>query len=342
MVNSPISPAMPGAYRFSTSSRERIYTPDSAFFTNSDSPVLDRTTATAAPLPSSSLDHNDDDLHSELAYLERLRRDVKNNLSIRPLSTAGSSTSQQDLPSKRRSIQLDLPPLSATSTIFTYRTAPSSPSGSVYSPGVYSPLASTQSQYPSLGGQLSQTASPADARGSGLPLHHSSPLQHISADDLATLLTQNPSSTPLILDTRPAAQFQQYRFRHSVNLAIPSLILKRCRRPGSGFAAMANLKTFITVDEARLAWETLMDPAPTSFPHWNGKIEHLRCVLVLNDLLYSPTQAILWSPMRTWWSPPKSSRRRSMHLSQVLPSLGHSYLLLSPSRVARCTSCAVE
>ncbi|KAI9571869.1 hypothetical protein HD554DRAFT_2070137 [Boletus coccyginus] len=72
---------------------------------------------------------------------------------------------------------------------------------------------------------------------------------------------------PVILDTRPLAAYNAAHFADSVNIAIPSLILKRCRKPGSGFQSLAALRQFITSDHHKHRWDTL----PSS-PSWDGDV----------------------------------------------------------------------
>lgn len=63
---------------------------------------------------------------------------------------------------------------------------------------------------------------------------------------------------PLLIDTRPVGHYLSSRIKHSINMAIPSLILKRSRKPGAGaFTSIASLKQFITTDEGKEEWDLL-------------------------------------------------------------------------------------
>lgn len=65
---------------------------------------------------------------------------------------------------------------------------------------------------------------------------------------------------PLLIDTRPVASYLFSRIQHSINMAIPSLILKRSRKPGAGaFTSIVSLKQFITTDDGREEWDKLFD-----------------------------------------------------------------------------------
>ncbi|KAG8215282.1 hypothetical protein J3R82DRAFT_8841 [Butyriboletus roseoflavus] len=72
---------------------------------------------------------------------------------------------------------------------------------------------------------------------------------------------------PIIVDTRPLAAYHASHLVDSVNIAIPSLILKRCRKPGSGFRSLAALRQFITSDQDKHCWDAL----PSS-PSWDGDV----------------------------------------------------------------------
>lgn len=80
----------------------------------------------------------------------------------------------------------------------------------------------------------------------------------------ARLATPTP---PIVVDTRPLAAYHASHIIDSVNIAIPSLILKRCRKPGSGFQSLAALRQFITSDQDKHRWDTL----PSS-PSWDGDV----------------------------------------------------------------------
>jgi hypothetical protein len=72
---------------------------------------------------------------------------------------------------------------------------------------------------------------------------------------------------PIVLDTRPLAAYNAAHVLDSVNVAVPSLILKRCRKPGSGFQSLAALRQFITSDQDKHRWDTL--PSSAS---WDGHV----------------------------------------------------------------------
>jgi hypothetical protein len=96
----------------------------------------------------------------------------------------------------------------------------------------------------------------------------------ISAASLAGRLG-SADRRPLLLDTRPLHIHLRSYLYFSVNLAIPSLILKRCRKPGGSFTALDALKQFITTDEGRAIWDDLFGPDDGSSPDnglWDGDI----------------------------------------------------------------------
>ncbi|KAI5993702.1 hypothetical protein F5J12DRAFT_426712 [Pisolithus orientalis] len=77
---------------------------------------------------------------------------------------------------------------------------------------------------------------------------------------LADRLSLSASKHPILVDTRPYAVYQARRIAGSVNVAIPSLILKRYRKPGSsgGFHSLNSLRQFMTSeDDKQLVGHTL-------------------------------------------------------------------------------------
>ncbi|CAA7262105.1 unnamed protein product [Cyclocybe aegerita] len=73
---------------------------------------------------------------------------------------------------------------------------------------------------------------------------------------------------PLLIDTRPLALHQSFHLRHSINIAIPSLILKRCRRPGGGLQSLDALRQFVTTERGKQQWDVLMQPGGA----WDGDV----------------------------------------------------------------------
>ncbi|KZO91756.1 hypothetical protein CALVIDRAFT_541509 [Calocera viscosa TUFC12733] len=76
---------------------------------------------------------------------------------------------------------------------------------------------------------------------------------------------------PLILDTRPLPSFLSARLRESINLAIPSLILKRYAKQGGGWSLDA-LRGYVTTEGGREAWDGLLAGSSGSGPAWDGTV----------------------------------------------------------------------
>ncbi|KZV84680.1 hypothetical protein EXIGLDRAFT_726896 [Exidia glandulosa HHB12029] len=193
------------------------------------------------PLVDSESAPNDPVLE-ELAKLEQLRKSVRQNLELRPIGTGSPSSS-----TRARSDS------NASST-------PSTP-GSVYytpidefSPTPFSPAYATP--------QSSLSPAQDDAGG----IH---PRELFHGLDLTT-------RRPLMLDTRPLPAFLAHRVIDSINLSIPSLILKRVKKPGGGFKSLDALRHYITTDAARDIWDNLMRDAGQN-DVWD------RCVVIFDD-----------------------------------------------------------
>ncbi|PPQ70535.1 hypothetical protein CVT24_000290, partial [Panaeolus cyanescens] len=90
---------------------------------------------------------------------------------------------------------------------------------------------------------------------------------------------------PLLIDTRPLAAHQSFHLKHSVNIAIPSLILKRFRKQqgnansaatnASGLGSLEGVKQFITTDGGRAYWDAMVQSQTQGGevePIWDGDI----------------------------------------------------------------------
>ncbi|KAI0255464.1 hypothetical protein BJV78DRAFT_1175709 [Lactifluus subvellereus] len=191
-----------------------------------------------------------DDISNQLAVLDQLRRSVQKNLRLRPIPVS---------PSPPRS---PTRPLSSASNWSDFTQArSSSPASTIASPSIYYTPIDPKS--PPL---TAHYISPAafDRPGSEPPR---SPARSIDPASLVARL-DNPTRRPLLIDTRPAAAFLGSHIKSSINFAIPSLILKRSRKPGAGFGSIDALRQFITTDPCRTTWDTLMAPGGS----WDGDV----------------------------------------------------------------------
>ena len=177
-----------------------------------------------------------DDLSKDLAALEQLRRNVQKNLRLRPIRSHGALPKvvlTTDLPPSRG----NTPPLSPLSSVSSY----------------FTPLSEIHLSAPL----------PTILPFKSDPLPYPYP---IDPESLYIRLTSSPR--PLLIDTRPPSSHTSFHVRHSINIAIPSLILKRCRKPGGGFQSLDALRLFITTESGRQSWDEMM----TSESTWDGHI----------------------------------------------------------------------
>ncbi|KAF8494983.1 hypothetical protein F5888DRAFT_616655 [Russula emetica] len=192
-----------------------------------------------------------DDISNELVVLEQLRRSVQKNLRLRPIAVTPSPPRSPTRPLSSASIWTDFTPARS-----------SSPASAIASPSIYytplsdpkSPLLSAHYIGPSF----------FDRPGPELPR---SPARSLDPASLASRL-HNPTRRPLLIDTRPAAAFLGCHIKSSVNFAIPSLILKRSRKPGAGFGSIDALRQFVTTDSCRAVWDSVMAPGGS----WDGDV----------------------------------------------------------------------
>ncbi|KAI5990468.1 hypothetical protein EDD15DRAFT_2109484, partial [Pisolithus albus] len=186
-----------------------------------------------------------DDLSRDLADLARLRRTVQQNLRLRPIRSFSA------LPQSRLSGKT--PPANGRDRSARSLRSPSSSSAT--SSAYYTPV------------EPGRCASPSSDSSSPERFHSPPPSVLAAAAWDPPILADRLSSSkrPILVDTRPYAVYQARRIAGSVNVAIPSLILKRYRKPGSGFHSLDSLRQFITSEDDKKLWDTLSD-------HWDGDI----------------------------------------------------------------------
>ena len=207
-------------------------------------------------------DDTEDELGKDLAVLERLRQNVHKNLRLRPLNSSTvirnrtpHSPTLQRTPlhtapgwydvSRPLSNDFTASPTSATSTVY-------------YTPTSDTPMSA-------------YFGFPGPTAASGLvsppPAFHTAPSKPgvIQYHSLHFLIAESPR--PLLIDTRPLNTFLLSHLRHSINLAIPSLILKRFRKPGAGFHSIDALRQYITTDRGKKLWDDTMKNGD-----WDGNV----------------------------------------------------------------------
>ena len=206
---------------------------------------------TALQVPSSDEDPLLDDISKDLAALQQLRKSVKTNLRLRPIRSRGS------LPKVNLGAE-------ASSSLSSSPRTPSLPSA--FSPSSYYTASeiTPRSAFPPV-----SASSVADRTPPPLPSPALLPKTTATAITPASLYTRLISAKrPLLIDTRPAAAHQSFHLRYSINIAIPSLILKRFRRPGGGLPSLDALRQYITSDQGKSTWDSLMCPGGP----WDGDV----------------------------------------------------------------------
>lgn len=341
----------------------------------------------------------DDGMAQELAQLEQLRRNVKQNLMLRPLSTqnlraaAAASKNATPAPSKveassvsrtmpgsypfspnansgfEHDVHGQQPPMSASSTASEYYSARPLSNASVSSYYFNDPEHQFQSltspgtaaflppgSFPKTPHPISQPPQPPAIRpaptSARTPIGNPSTgasstdsiLVYSPVDLLESLQPLNyPTSAhlprPLLLDIRPAGSYLASRIIYSLNLAIPSLILKRHRRAlqkagaggGAGFASLDSLKAYVSTDAGRRNWVELMgdDMRPAKGAHggtsvWNGEI-----IVYDEDMDESDPLAPTRSPLSAPDSALSSSSTNSQMSSTLSTPSSSAWMLLS-------------
>ena len=91
-----------------------------------------------------------------------------------------------------------------------------------------------------------------------------SPFIPIYPESLARRL--NSQKRPILIDTRNGGSYLASRIIGSVNIAIPSLILKRHRKPGANFPSIHALRSHITTERGKDIWDDILRPGGP----WDG------------------------------------------------------------------------
>lgn len=206
----------------------------------------------------SSSDAHSDDISKDLEMLEKLRKSVQKNLRLRPIKSSPS------LPKVNTNLPPPPPtllPISPPNSSWRDVASPTSSTSSVY----YTPMDIRSPPFSAryVGPEQPQ---PRIVRSPSPPPNTTRALEPAALYDLL----QAPHH-PLLIDTRPAPTFIiSHLTPHAINLAIPSLILKRYRKPNSGgFGSIDALRQFITTEHGKKTWdEVLMGPSG----HWNGSV----------------------------------------------------------------------
>ncbi|KAG6819867.1 hypothetical protein H0H93_007852 [Arthromyces matolae] len=213
--------------------------------------------STPPSIPSLKLDTSDDDSNSDdiargLQELRQLRKSVKQNLKLRPIRSRGA------LP------KIDIGDLNSTPPKSPWHkesapesaSSPASSTASIY----FTPLSTTHLSTPFTAASTSNFNDPSSSSDPSCP-------RAIQPAELYKRLTS--TKRPLLIDTRPPTSFVSFHVKNSVNIAIPSLILKRCRKPAGGFQSLDALRQFITTDGSKQSWDALMSN-PQSI--WDGNV----------------------------------------------------------------------
>jgi hypothetical protein len=232
-----------------------------------------------------------DELSAELA---ELRRKVKTNLRLRPLRSSQSlaalareQAGTGPLPDSHASDEIpDGDAWQPGSSPSTASSAPSEPPEPDHQQGVPpSPMSSVidsarSSLYftPTSAGPMSSFAhdTPHSAHFIGsakidYSTYHTprtpSPRPSRALHPHEVALRCDGFSRPLIIDTRPVPAYLERRIRGSINVAIPTLILKRSKKSG-GFATIDIIRQYITTEDGKQIWDDLMG----SNGPWDGDV----------------------------------------------------------------------
>ena len=198
-----------------------------------------------------------DDLSKDLAALQQLRQNVKKNLQLRPIR------SRSNLPKVKLDIGDDIETVIPKSLLTNGDIQDMNPPSSALSPTSAASSYFTPLDHTPFSAMFSANSTKVDDLSICTADNSASPISPRALYErlLAPL-------RPLVIDTRPLALHQSFHLRHSINIAIPSLILKRCRKPGGGLQTLDALRPFTTTEQATSRWDSLMCPGGP----WDGDV----------------------------------------------------------------------
>ena len=207
--------------------------------------------------PSVSPVSADDNPSMDMAALQQLRKSVKSNLRLRPIR------SNNALP--KASFSPDNQPGSSRLPALSPKTPPlTSIWNDLDPPNITSPTSAVSTYFTPLTPAFRNNSVDSDSPSPPLDVDLIS--RPIPPGILYARLTS--STRPLLIDTRPPTLHHAFNIRHSINVAVPTLILKRSRKPNGGFQSIDTLRQFITTDQGKQAWDELMRPGGP----WDGDV----------------------------------------------------------------------
>ncbi|KAG9037627.1 hypothetical protein FRB95_004847 [Tulasnella sp. JGI-2019a] len=299
MVSSPVSPTTVMEWTVPSPVGKSIARMPPSLAVRTPSPLLPAST------PSGAADEPDDDIASELVKLESLRKNLKLNLTLRPLRNATPPTNlslNQKSPNPAtlitfRSSDL-LPPRGSSNggkstSTGAEETNRDSTGSSTLASGGAAPVTPSISTAPYHAPQEAPLDDISDYIRTYMPSQPSSPLvtlpptphaqtapNAIAPSTLFQLLDVSCSTNqPLVLDTRPTPAFLECRLSSSINLAIPTLILKRYHKYMASetppLSSVHALKRFVTTEEGKEEWDRILGTQPAA-EDGNGRETEMR------------------------------------------------------------------
>jgi hypothetical protein len=217
-----------------------------------------------------------DPIARDLAVLDELRRNVQKNLKLRPISPNNLSGQSSAVYTNNNNTQLPPdqlpePPYSAVSNVSSNRPFYTpiddwndlrfhSHTGSRHSRRLSA--SSFSSYYFYDDSDDDDDLEDEDAEKPDQSVHYDpSKPRPFEPNTLLRALLRPSSDSPrsLLIDTRPAGSYLASRLPYSLNIAIPSLLLKRCLKPGGGFPALSSVRPFISTERGKVTWDSLLN-----------------------------------------------------------------------------------
>lgn len=118
--------------------------------------------------------------------------------------------------------------------------------------------------------------------------------KYIEASELGEILEQALPMEPLMIDMRPLENYEKSRIRHSINVNVPSLLIKRYKR---GVVSNFNLSSFITTPEGNEYYTRWMSKFNIQDNNIQNLPEGAKFIVYDDHMMNEDTTTAVWTLM---------------------------------------------
>lgn len=118
--------------------------------------------------------------------------------------------------------------------------------------------------------------------------------KYIEASELGEILEQSLTMEPLMIDMRSLENYEKSRIRHSINVSVPSLLIKRYKR---GVVSNFNLSSFITTPEGNEYYNRWMSKFNIQDNNIQNLPEGAKFIVYDDHMMNEDTTTAVWTLM---------------------------------------------